>query len=302
MMRLCCLSHGFFSSANHAPTKIGHPPFTIQNRFLSFLGRFNVKALRIAMMFQPSIPQYCIPFKTGILLSVTFLRSARNSIMSPSAIAQSSLLEQTYFEFLRQDNFPCLAAQAALNKKSISTYTLEDLADLSTCPEALEVLYQYIDATDFTDKSFRSFALLFKQPVIRTEAEFEPLFWNYLQTLHDLDKQQYPYDKRVAENPSDKAFSFSVKSEAFFIIALHPANARPGRRFSNPAIVFNAHEQFEQLKESGTFEPLRNTIRERDKAMNGSINPMVQDFGTRSEAYQYTGRKYPDQWKCPFHP
>jgi FPC/CPF motif-containing protein YcgG len=216
-------------------------------------------------------------------------------------LAKSESLESTYYDYLRGEGFPCYAAQAALNKGAITTLTLPDLADTSSCQQALESIYGYIEGLNFTDKSFKSFALLFQNPQTIDEETFDTLFWNYLQALHDLDKKHYPPDNRVDANPDAEKFSFSLKSEAFFLIGLHPANSRPGRRFSYPAIVFNAHEQFEQLKESGTFEPLRTSIRNRDKALHGSINPMMQDFGNRSEAFQYTGRKYSNQWKCPFH-
>lgn len=34
-------------------------------------------------------------------------------------------------------------------------------------------------------------------------------------------------------------------------------------------------------------------------AYSGSINPMLEDFGTSSEVYQYSGRKYDAEWRCP---
>ena len=43
-------------------------------------------------------------------------------------------------------------------------------------------------------------------------------------------------------------------------------------------------------------------VRERDKALAGSVNPMLADFGRGSEAAQYSGREVGPDWKCPFTP
>ena len=51
----------------------------------------------------------------------------------------------------------------------------------------------------------------------------------------------------------------------------------------------------------GSYEVVRDRIRERDKALQGEINPMLRDFGVTSEAKQYSGREVDKSWKCPFH-
>ena len=48
------------------------------------------------------------------------------------------------------------------------------------------------------------------------------------------------------------------------------------------------------------YDRVRDTIRKRDVQKNGSINPMLVDFGNRSEAPQYSGRAVNDGWECPF--
>ena len=45
---------------------------------------------------------------------------------------------------------------------------------------------------------------------------------------------------------------------------------------------------------------LRDTIRRRDAALQGSVNPMVADHGSSSEARQYAGRKVEADWAPPF--
>ncbi|MBC8051242.1 MAG: YqcI/YcgG family protein, partial [Chitinophagales bacterium] len=67
-----------------------------------------------------------------------------------------------------------------------------------------------------------------------------------------------------------------------------------------PAMVFNLHDQFEQLRSSGAYEKMRETILKRDAAVAGSINPMLSQFGETSEARQYSGRVVNENWVCPF--
>jgi uncharacterized protein len=65
--------------------------------------------------------------------------------------------------------------------------------------------------------------------------------------------------------------------------------------------VFNPHAQFDRLRQQGHYTRLRDHIRERDAALQGTANPNVSDFGEASEARQYSGRDTTgDQWRCPF--
>ena len=104
----------------------------------------------------------------------------------------------------------------------------------------------------------------------------------------------------MKHDPAAVEFSFSLKEEAFYLIGLHPGSSRSARRFSYPAIVFNPHTQFERLRELNKYETMKQFIRNRDIRYSGSVNPMLADFGETSEAVQYTGRQYDQDWKCPF--
>ena len=65
-------------------------------------------------------------------------------------------------------------------------------------------------------------------------------------------------------------------------------------------MVFNLHDQFEQLREKGRYEKMRQTILERDRKLAGDINPMLKRHGEASEARQYSGRCVPEDWTPPF--
>ena len=106
----------------------------------------------------------------------------------------------------------------------------------------------------------------------------------------------------MASEPDSPHFSLSFAGEAFFVVGLHPKASRPARRFSSPALVFNLHAQFEELREAGRYEKLRPSILQRDEVLAGSANPMLARHGEVSEARQYSGRAVDEGWRCPFKP
>ena len=111
----------------------------------------------------------------------------------------------------------------------------------------------------------------------------------------------HPPDPKVADDPEAANFGFSFAGRGFFVIGLHPASSRRARRFPWPTLVFNAHFQFDRLKADGRYPKMQAAVRAREMAGQGSLNPNLSDFGTRSEARQYAGRAVSDDWRCPFH-
>jgi FPC/CPF motif-containing protein YcgG len=119
--------------------------------------------------------------------------------------------------------------------------------------------------------------------------------------MHDLDGTCFSWDARVSADPAHPEFSFSIGGRGFFVVGLNPRASRLARALSQPTLVFNLHEQFDELRARGEFETMKRIIRARDMAYQGSINPVLKDFGQSSEARQYSGRAVPDDWICPFH-
>jgi len=197
--------------------------------------------------------------------------------------------------------FPCVAAKAALVKEQIALKVVGHMACPKDDKEILDFIYNFVDQYRQSDKLFHSVVIIFQQPDVYDEKMYSRFFWSRLQAISDLDAEEYEYDHRVDADPESEHFSFSLKGEAFFCIGLHPAASRPARKFKYPAIVFNPHAQFEQLREANQYDKMKNIIRKRDTALAGDINPMLQDFGAASEVYQYTGQKLDNSWKCPLH-
>ena len=212
---------------------------------------------------------------------------------------ESQSIIKEYLLFLDNKAFPCVGARAALARQHLKCMVAEHMA----CPiddlAILQFLYDFVDEFRNSKKTFHSASIIFKEPKVVNEEIFDELMWKRLQALSDLDGRNYEFDKRVDKDPSSVHFSFSLKEEAFFLIGLHPASSRKARKFKYPTLAFNPHAQFEKLKETKSYEMMKGIVRKRDIAFSGSVNPMLEDFGNRSEVYQYSGRKYDNQWQCP---
>ena len=204
-----------------------------------------------------------------------------------------------YLSFLEAKDFPCIAAKAAHDRNLIKCMVAGDMACAKDDTIILNFLYDFTDAYRSSNEFYHSAAIIFTDPQISNEEMFDALLWRRLQALQILDAENYGYDNRVEADPASAKFSFSIKEEAFYIIGLHAASSRQARRFIHPTLVFNPHAQFEQLRASSKYDAMKNTVRKRDIAFSGSVNPMLQDFGESSEVFQYSGRKYVDSWKCP---
>jgi uncharacterized protein len=214
---------------------------------------------------------------------------------------ESQAIINEYLTFLSNKAFPCVGAKAALARQQIKCLVVNHMA----CPKddmaILQFLYDFVDHYRNSKEIFHSAVILFKEPGLLDEESFDELLWKRLQALADLDAENYDYDKRVNADPSSANFSFSLKEEAFFIIGLHPASNRQSRQFRYPALAFNPHAQFEKLRETNSYEMIKEAIRKRDISYSGSVNPMLENFGKSSEVCQYSGRKYDNQWQCPLN-
>jgi FPC/CPF motif-containing protein YcgG len=197
-------------------------------------------------------------------------------------------LQSKFEAFVRDRAFPCVGAKSALARGTLKVVPCRSISsgwdDLRIHGELLEwVSDVFADRINLSEKSF------------------ENAMWERIQSLSDKDAWlDQPYDSRVSHDPDDVHFSLSFGGEAFFAVGLHPRASRPARRFETPAIVFNLHDQFEQLRDEGRYEGIRETILARDVQLAGSVNPMLTRHGEASAAAQYSGREVDSQWVCPF--
>ena len=205
-------------------------------------------------------------------------------------------------QFVRRPSFPCVGAKAALTKGQLEFAVAHDLRAASADMQIYSALCNFAKRSQVGKTLFRSFVVLFRCPLTLNERAFEHHMWARLQALTDLDTQHgQPRDEHVSADPANPHFSLSFGGEAFFAVGLHPGASRAARRFSHPAIVFNPHYQFEELRRQGLYEKMRKRIVEKEVAVSGSVNPMLREFGEASEAPQYSGRLVEEGWTCPFH-
>ncbi|MEG9327862.1 guanitoxin biosynthesis heme-dependent pre-guanitoxin N-hydroxylase GntA [Salinimicrobium catena] len=211
--------------------------------------------------------------------------------------AQST--KKQYDEFILEKDHPCLMAKTVFSMDQVDLHEYENFGSRETAEIMLKDLKNYVEKYDFESNDFFTFMAVFKGEKNYSEEEFEQLLWQQLQHLHEADDS--PWDKAVKPDPEDPNFSFSLAGKAFYIVGMHPNSSRKARQAPYPTMTFNLHWQFEKLREMNTYHTVRDKIRERDIELQGSINPMLEDFGENSEARQYSGRKVGEEWKCPFH-
>lgn len=215
-------------------------------------------------------------------------------------MANTAALAASFDEFLVQDGYPCVGAKVARNKRQIELHRFQDIHSDSEDEDLLSLLYDFIKRYNQQQRIFFSFVCAFTNCDVGSDRGFERALWARLQALHNIDSKVFAWDPRVSNDPDDDNFSFSLGGEAFFIIGLNPYSKLKSRKFRYPAIVFNLHSQFQQLKDQNKFESMRSQIRKNDKVFCGQVNTTLADHGDGSEARQYSGRAISNNWQCPF--
>lgn len=207
-------------------------------------------------------------------------------------------MEEEYREWIIDENHPCIMAQTIFSQDTFTIKKYGALGKPDFDVKLLQDLNSYIEDYDFDSNDFQTFIAVFPEDAASSEIDFEQELWRRLIELSKLDNSKW--DSAVSRNPEDNHFSFSLGGKAFYIVGMHPNSSRIARKSPYPSIAFNLHHQFEKLREMGVYENVRDRIRQRDRDLQGFINPMLEDFGNKSEARQYSGRISGKDWKCPF--
>lgn len=198
-------------------------------------------------------------------------------------------------------HFSCLGARSAMSGERYRFGLYGALGEEEGTHRLARDLARFAASMGSADAGqFSTFVAAFTGPLALSERRFEALLWQQLQALHEIDARDHDWDPSVSGDPDDPTFALSIGGKAFFVVGLHGGASRRTRRFAWPTLVFNPHDQFRRLRTTGHFERMQNVIRQREVALQGSINPMLSDFGTRSEARQYAGREVEEEWRCPF--
>jgi FPC/CPF motif-containing protein YcgG len=213
--------------------------------------------------------------------------------------ALTTFVHDSFRALVLNERFSCLGGRAAVHQNAYRFGLYEQMASGASTLDLAADLMRFNSDESLRDKPFTAFVASFVDPVPTGESHFEDLLWSTLQQLHDLDPRPWAAGRR--SDPQEPEFSFSFGGVGFFVVGLHASSSRVARRFAWSTLVFNPHRQFDRLRSDGKFSRFRDAIRTRDVALQGTANPMLQDFGEQSEARQYSGRSVEEDWTCPFH-
>lgn len=218
------------------------------------------------------------------------------------SIAKRLVTPATFFRrYVKSSRFPCVGAKSALATRTLDIFTAWNLEGAEADEQIIARLRKFASKIDDAS-ALVSLAAIFPMTREMSEEQFEAALWGRLMALHALDRETSGWDPKVSADPEDPHFGMSFGGKAFFVVGLHPHASRRARRAPFAALIFNAHDQFDRLRADGRYGTMQTLVRERERALQGSLNPMLSEHGEASEASQYSGRRVPSDWRCPFQP
>lgn len=245
------------------------------------------------------------PFRGELARSNSSRAAPRGKKLVQAPIGESVTLLQDFVHhsfraLVLNPGFSCVIGKSAVQRGSYQFGLYSEIGAMGATAGLARDLFDFVEEQDERDSGFSTFIACFEEPTGTNERDFEGLLWAQLQRLHEEDRRYHPWAPSVSSDPEDAKFAFSFAERAFFVIGLHSASSRFTRRFAWPTLVFNAHYQFEKLRENGQYARVREVIQSRERKLQGTLNPTLADFGTRSEASQYASRPVEKNWHCPF--
>ena len=245
------------------------------------------------------------PFNDPMALAHSNYCVPRGAVLAQRAASiRPSRLTRFVHDALRavvlSDYYTCDGAKAAIRSGQYGFGFYEAFASDAAVSGLARDLFTFTRDASSQDR-FATYIASFAGPHPHDESDFERLLWDTLQRLSNLDRCHHQWSSRCSPDPASPDFAFSFAGVPFFIVGLHAASSRAARRFAWPTLVFNPHRQFDELRRSGRYARFQQVIRSAELQLQGSINPMLSDHGTTSEASQYSGRQVDTNWECPFH-
>jgi uncharacterized protein len=211
------------------------------------------------------------------------------------------LVHDSFSALVLNPAFSCVGARSAIRRENYRFGLYARMGSPAATAGLARDLFDFAEEQADLGGEFSTFVASFEGPNGVDEAGFENVLWAQLQRLHEEDRRHHGYDPAVSPDPEAANFAFSFAGRAFFVVGLHAASSRFARRFAWPTLVFNAHSQFDRLREEGRYVRFQEVIRRRERDLQGTLNPNLAEFGTMSEACQYSGRPAEPEWRCPFH-
>lgn len=202
--------------------------------------------------------------------------------------------------FILETKHPCIIARSSVRGNGCRFGVYPTLGSDEATAGLSRDLMLFLEERPLIQHPYASFMAVFERSQSIDEITFEKLLWKQLTKLHQASQEFFPWSNKTSADPSKPDFGFSFAGKAFYVVGMHPNSSRKARQFPHPMLVFNPHEQFEQLRAQNAYDKVKKVVRRNDLKLQGSLNPMLDDFGNSSEAKQYSGRAVSDHWKCPF--
>jgi FPC/CPF motif-containing protein YcgG len=221
------------------------------------------------------------------------------------ASASTQLLHDEFLATILSSVYPCVLGASVLRNRNYAFALYREFGgdrSASQLAADIEWFVRTHPVPRVPGEPFASFIAIFDGPSLASEADFERLMWRHLDLLHEHDRQRFGWDPAVSADMENPYFSFSVAGCAFFVVGMHPKASRIARMTRLPALVFNRHEQFEELRRRGLMARTTRIIQIRDQRLHGRVYSALAAYGEISEARQYAGRDVDANWRCPFAP
>jgi FPC/CPF motif-containing protein YcgG len=211
------------------------------------------------------------------------------------------LVHDSFRALVLNPAFSCVGARSAIRRGNYRFGLYARMGSPAATAGLARDLFDFGEEQADLGGEFSTFVASFEEPTGVGEDGFEGVLWEQLRRLHEEDRRHHGYAPAASPDPEDADFAFSFAGRAFFVVGLHAASSRFARRFAWPSLVFNAHTQFDRLRDEGRYAQFQEAIRRRERELQGTLNPNLAEFGTISEARQYSGRPAEPEWRCPFH-
>lgn len=224
------------------------------------------------------------------------LISAYDEVSKPSSAAE--FVHSQFRAMILSRQFPCAGARTTFTQGTYRFGLFDKIGSKEAGKALGESLRRFIEERKEMNTMYTAFVSCYRDPLPMTHEDFAYMLWSMLQELHINDLSEW--DPTTSSDVESPDFAFSFGGVSFFIAGMHSGSPRFARRFGWPTLVFNAHEQFRFLRKEGIFEKFRDRVRKNDVALQGFVNPASNDYGTSSEAIQYTSVIESESWKCPF--
>lgn len=208
------------------------------------------------------------------------------------------LIERQLRCLVLETPFPCLGARSAFRNGSYLFNVHTDLRTEQGLQSVAADLRRFARVRREMGDFYTYIASFLEPARIDSESRWDEIVWNFLQRLHDIDKD--PWDPRWSKDPDQYDFALSFAGLGQLVVALYPGASRYARRFAWATLVFNPPEQDRaNFPDDESFLRFQNKIRDRDERLQGSVNPSLPPTLDDPQAPGFSGMPVDESWQCP---